>query len=85
VRVGKRLGRGVDMEGGIVQGSPLSPILFMFVLGGVLEEVRKERVEGVSMIACVDDVNFIVVGNSEEEIIERVSRMEVGLVRGLKR
>jgi len=47
VRVGKRLGGGVLMEGGKVQGSPLSPILFMFVLGGVLKEIRKEKVEEV--------------------------------------
>jgi len=85
VRVGKRLGREVEMEGGTVQGSPLSPILFMFVLGGVLEEIRKEKVEGVSVVACVDDVDFMVVGRSEEEVVERVRKMEVGLVRGLEK
>ena len=85
VRVGKRVGGVVKMKGGTVQGSPLSPILFMFVLGGVLEEVRKEEVEGVEMIACVDDVDFMVVGENEEEIEGRVKKMEVGLERGLKK
>jgi len=83
VRVGKRLGGGVEMEGGTIQGSPLSPILFMFVLGGVLEEIRKEGVEGIGVVACVDDVDFMVVGENKDEIERRVRRMEVGLVRGL--
>jgi len=85
VRIGKRIGREVSMKGGTVQGSPLSPIWFMFILGGVLEEVRKEEVEGVSMVACVDDVDFMVVGKSEEEIEDRVGRMEKGLKRGLEK
>jgi len=85
VRVGKRLGGEVEIEGGTIQGSPLSPILFIFVLGGVLEEVGKEEVEGVSVVACVDDVDFMVVGESEDEVIEKVGRMEVGLVRGLEK
>jgi len=85
VRVGKRVDEVVKMKGGTVQGSPLSPILFMFVLGGVLEEVRKKEVEGVSMIACVDDVDFMMVGEKEEEIEERVRLMEKGLERDLKK
>ena len=56
VRVGKRIsGKGM-MRGGTVQGSPLSRIVFMYLLGGVLEEVRKEGVEGMEMVGCVDDV-----------------------------
>jgi len=85
VRIGKRIGGGVKMKGGTVQGSPLSPILFMFVLGGVMKEVRKQEVEGVSMVACVDDVDFMVVGENERLIEERVARMEVGLRRGLEK
>ena len=85
VKIGGRLSEWVEMKGGPIQGSPLSPILFMFVLGGVLEEVRREEVEGVSMIGCVDDVDFMVVGESEEVIVERVKRMETGLVRGLRK
>jgi len=85
VRVGKRVGREVKMKGGTVQGSPLSPILFMFVLGGVLEEVRKEEVEGVEMIACVNDVDFMVVGKDEDEIEGRVENMGRAMERGLKK
>jgi len=85
VRVGKRLGKEVEMESGTVQGSHLSPILFKFVLGGVLEEVRKEKVEGVGVVTCVDDVDFMVVGGGEKKVIERVARMEVGLKRELRK
>ena len=73
------------LRGETVQGSALSPMLFMFLLGGVLEEVRREKVVGVTCVACVDDVDFMVVGVSEREIEERVRRMEVGLKRGLEK
>lgn len=68
-----------------MQGSALSPMLFMFILGGVLEEIRKERVEGVGVVAVVDDVDFMVVGKSEGKIEDRVRKMEVGLRRGLEK
>jgi len=60
-------------------------MLFMFILGGVLEEVRKEKIEGVGMVAVVDDVDFMVGGMSEREIKEKVEKMEVGLRRGLEK
>ena len=85
VKIGGRLGKSVKMKGGTVQGSALSPALFMFLLGGVLEEVRKEEVEGVDIVAVVDDVDFMVVGRNEEEIVERVGRIERGLKRGLEK
>ena len=66
VKIGGRLGKRVKMKGGTVQGSVLSPALFMFLLGGVLKEVRREEVEGVDMVAVVDDVDFMVVGENEK-------------------
>ena len=47
VKIGSRLGEWVGLKGGTVQGSALSPMLFMFLLGGVLEERRREGVEEV--------------------------------------
>ena len=85
VKIGSRLGEWVWLKGGTVQGSALSPMLFMFILGGVLEKMRREKVEGICCGACVDDVDFMVVGVSEREIEERVRRMEVGLKRGLEK
>ena len=85
VKIGSREGEWTWLKEGTVQGSALSPMLFMFILGGVLEKVEKEGVEGVGMRAVVDDVDFMVVGRSEREIEERVGKMEVGLERGLKK
>jgi len=85
VRVGKRLGDCVKLKGGTIQGLPLSPMLFMFLLDGVLEEVRKEEVEGMKVVAVVDDVDFMVVGKCEEDILRRVGWMERGLERGLRK
>ena len=85
VKIGSRLGDWVCLKGGTVQVSALSPMLFMFVLGGVLEEIRKERVEAISCGVCVEDVDCIVVGRSEREIEERVRRIEVRLKRGLEK
>jgi len=84
-RIGRRIGDWVKLKGGTIQGSPLSPMLFMFMLGGVLEEVKKERVEGMEVVAVVDDVDFMVVGKCEEEVLRRVGWMERGLERGLKK
>jgi len=85
VRVGNRVSGGGKMRGETVQGSPLSPIVFMYILGAVLEELSKDNVEGVEMMGCVDDVEFMMVGEDERSIKERVRRMEVGLERGLKK
>ena len=43
-------------------------MLFICLLGGVVEEMRKENVEGVSVVVVVDDLDFIVVGRSEREM-----------------
>jgi len=85
VKIGSREGEWTWLRGGTVQGSALSLMLFMFILGGVLEEVRREEIEGVGMVAVVDNVDFMVVGRSEREIEERVRRMEVRLRRGLEK
>lgn len=85
VKIGSREGEWTWLKGGTVQGLALNPMLFMFILGGVLEEVEKERVEGVGMGVVVDDVDFMIVGRSEREIEERVKRMEKGLERGLRK
>lgn len=42
-----------------------------------MEEVRKEKVEGVEVGAVVDDVDYMVIGKSERQIEERVRRMEI--------
>ncbi|PWW76191.1 hypothetical protein C7212DRAFT_36831, partial [Tuber magnatum] len=58
---------GIIVKGETVQGSPLSPILFMIILGGVMEKVRKEEVEGMKIVAVVDDVDFMIGGGNRKE------------------
>ena len=84
VRVRRRLVDWVRLKGGTIQGSPLSQILLMFLLGGGLESVRKEKVEGMVVVAMVDDVDFMIVGNCEENILKKMGWMETRLERGLK-
>lgn len=61
-----------------------SNVVYAFA-GGVLEAVRKEKVEEVGVVAVVDNVNFMITGRSEREIEERMRRIEVGLKRGLEK
>ncbi|PWW73181.1 hypothetical protein C7212DRAFT_332614 [Tuber magnatum] len=46
------------------------------ILGGVIEEVRKEEVEGIEMVAVVDDVDFMIGGGDRKEVEERMRKME---------
>ena len=85
MKIGSRMGEWTNLKGETVHGSALSLMLFMFILGWVLEGVGREKVEGVEVGACVDDVDFMVVGRSEREIEKRVRRMEVGLERGVEK
>jgi len=85
VRIGCRMGEWRYLKGGMVQGLAVSPMLFIFILGGVIEDIRKDKVKGVWVGAVVDDGDFIVVGRSEREKEERVRKMERGLVRGLEK
>ena len=54
----------VNISAGISQGSPLSPILFLFYNAVLLKELQKQKV-----MACgfVDDVALLVKGDSTEE------------------
>ncbi|PWW74880.1 hypothetical protein C7212DRAFT_324935, partial [Tuber magnatum] len=50
-----------------------------------MEEVRKEEVEGMKMVAVVDDVDFMIGGGNRKEVEERMRKMERGLRRGLEK
>ncbi|PWW79319.1 hypothetical protein C7212DRAFT_304359, partial [Tuber magnatum] len=50
-----------------------------------MEEVRKEEVEGMKMVAVVDDVDFMIGGGNRKEVEERMRKMEKGLRRGLEK
>ena len=58
---------------GIPQGSPLSPILFLFFVAGLVDAVH-DPVMGVAATAFVDDVNILVVGPSPSANAVRLTR-----------
>ncbi|PWW80843.1 hypothetical protein C7212DRAFT_160778, partial [Tuber magnatum] len=86
VKLGKRKGREwMKVKGGTVQRSPLSPILFMMILGEVMEEGRKEEVESMKMVAVVDDVGFMIEQSNRKWLGERMRKIDRGLRKGLKK
>jgi exonuclease III len=64
------------VETGIPQGSPVSPILFLFFIADLLEITNNEALQ-VSSAGFVDDVNILTYGTSTErncEILEEIHR-----------
>lgn len=51
----------IDVQSEIPQGSPLSPILFLFFISGLLEQFRSPS-QGVLGFGFVDDTNLIAYG-----------------------
>ena len=66
-----------EVETGIPQGSPVSPILFLIYISGVFEQVEKE-LPGIVSLSFVDDLGFIASGVSVKEMtktLEKVRRI----------
>ena len=55
--------RECDIETGIPQGSPVSPILFLIYISGVFDKVAESNPE-VTSLSFVDDLGFIASGYS---------------------
>ena len=63
-----------NIETGIPQGSPVSPILFLIYISGVYEQVEKKLPEIVSL-SFVDDLGFIALGTSVKEIAKALENV----------
>jgi len=62
----------IETKAGIPQGSPLSPILFLFYIAGLLEEFQDPRKNTLGF-GFVDDTNLITWGESAEDNCRRLS------------
>jgi len=58
-----------EVETGIPQGSPVSPILFTVYLSGLFKHVE-EQVQGIKALSFVDDVAWTTEGDSDDDICQ---------------
>src|SRR6266481_7003922 len=63
----------MDINNGIVQGNPLSMVLYLFYNADLLMTSHKKELK----IAYIDDVNFLVEGDNFKEAYKRLNDMMV--------
>jgi len=63
----------IETETGIPQGSPLSPILFIFFITELLEEFQRADSETLAF-GFIDDTNLVTWGDSAKENCQRLER-----------
>ena len=63
-----------EIETGIPQGVPVSPILFLIYISGVFNKVLKTS-PLVTSLSFVDDLGFIASGSSVKEIVEALEKV----------
>ena len=67
-----REGDIMDVDTGVPQGSPVSPVLFVIYLSELFGEVeKKEEESGSEGISFVDDVAWVVEGEGVVECTQR--------------
>ena len=81
----RKEGDSMDVETGVQQGSPGSPVLFIIDLSGFFGQVKIEeedcRIEGIS---CVDDVAWVIEGEDAAEFAQRLQRCAAETIRWMK-
>jgi len=71
-------GDSMDVETGVPQGSPVSPVLFVIYLSGLFGQVEdKEKECGSEGISFVDDVAWVVEGEDVGECTQQLERCAV--------
>lgn len=64
-----------DVETGIPQGSPVSPILFLIYISGVFKQVESQ-LSGVVSLSFVDNLGFIALEKLVREISKTLEKVE---------
>jgi len=65
----------MDVETGVLEGSPVSPVRFVIYLSGLFGQVEREEEEsGSEGISFVDDVAWVVEGEDVGECTQRLER-----------
>jgi len=78
-------GDSMDVETGIPQGSPVSPVLFVTYLSGLISDVEKEEEQCESKgISFVDDVEWVVERPVVGECTQRLERCAAGAQKWAK-
>ena len=68
-------GDSMDVETGVLQGSPVSPVLFVIYLSGLFGKAEEEEKEcGSEGISFVNDVAWVVEGEDVGECTQRLER-----------
>ena len=61
-----------NVQAGVPQGSPLSPLLFILFLAPLFDELRK--INGVATVGFADDTNLVAVGKQSEDCCQALEK-----------
>jgi hypothetical protein len=73
IKMDRRTGKVMDIEIGVPQRSPTSPILFAIYITGRFKKAEKEALE-VTMLSFVDDVAWVVERSDIDQCTSQMQR-----------
>jgi hypothetical protein len=73
IKIDGRTGKVMDVETGVPQGSPTSPILFAIYIAGLFKKAEKEAPK-VTTLSFVDDSAWVVEGREINQCTSQMQR-----------